>query len=159
MSSNIHKFTNTFCNQLTNLTSILTHNVNVEQTSKGSSSTSSQEQPLVVKTGHKETRKRHHHEVSSLKDSDDSDGNDTPTHKRSPKVNSHHSCVELAAPAHCDDNKVSIPDEEKINRNLKASQCEFDKNSSGKDGTDDGEGDFKELTQELNKKEGLGKPV
>ena len=32
MSSNIDKLTNTFCNQLTSLTSILTHNVNVEQT-------------------------------------------------------------------------------------------------------------------------------
>ena len=81
MSSNIDKLTNTFCDQLTNLTSILKRNVNVEQTSRGSSSTSSQEQSLVVKTKHKETRKRHHHEVSSSEDSDDSDGNDTPTHK------------------------------------------------------------------------------
>ena len=39
---------------LTNLTSILKHNVNAEQTSKGSSSTSSQEQSLVLKTRHKE---------------------------------------------------------------------------------------------------------
>ena len=30
MSSNIDKFTNTFCDQLKNLTSILKHNVNVE---------------------------------------------------------------------------------------------------------------------------------
>ena len=88
MSSNIDKLTNTFCNQLTSLTSILTHNVNVEQTSSGS--TSSQEKSLVVKTRHKETRKRNHHYVSSSEDSNDSDGNDTPTHK-SPKVNSHHS--------------------------------------------------------------------
>ena len=42
MSSNIDKLKNTFCNQLTNLTSILTHNVNVERTSSGSSSTSPQ---------------------------------------------------------------------------------------------------------------------
>ena len=40
MSSNIDKLTNTFCDQLTNLTSILKHNVNVEHTSRGSSSTS-----------------------------------------------------------------------------------------------------------------------
>ena len=78
MSSNIDKLTNTFCNQPTSLTSILTHNVNVEQTSSGS--TSSQEKSLVVKTRHKETRKRHHHYVSSSEDSNDSDGNDTPTH-------------------------------------------------------------------------------
>ena len=39
---------------LTNLTSILKHNVNAEQTSRGSSSTSSQEQSLVLKTRHKE---------------------------------------------------------------------------------------------------------
>ena len=57
ISSNIDKLTNTFCNQLTNLTSILTHNVNVEETSRGSSSTSSQEKSLVVKNRHKETRK------------------------------------------------------------------------------------------------------
>ena len=40
MYSNIDKLKNTFCDQLTNLTSILKHNVNVEQTSRGSSSTS-----------------------------------------------------------------------------------------------------------------------
>ena len=39
---------------LTNLTSILKHNVNAEQTSRGSSSTSSQEQSLILKTRHKE---------------------------------------------------------------------------------------------------------
>ena len=74
MYSNIDKLPNTFCDQLTNLTSILKFNVNVEQTSRGSSSTSSQEQSLVVKTRHKETRNRHHHEVSSSEDSDGSDG-------------------------------------------------------------------------------------
>ena len=124
MSSNINKLANTFCNQLTNLTSIYTHNVSIEQLSRGSSSTSFQEQSLVVKTRHKETRKRHHHEVSSSEDSDDSDGNDTPTHK-SPKANSHHSCVQSAAPAHRDDDKVSIPDEEEMNRNLRALQWDL----------------------------------
>ena len=47
MSSNIDKLANTFCNQLSNLTSILKHNVNVEKTSRGSSLTSSQEQSVV----------------------------------------------------------------------------------------------------------------
>ena len=84
MSSNIDKLTNTFCEQLKNLTSILKHNVNVEQTSKDSSSTSSHKQPLVVKTKHRETRKRYHHEVFSSEDSDD---NDTP-------LNSYHNCVQ-----------------------------------------------------------------
>ena len=146
MSSNIDKLTNTFCNQLTNLTSIPKHNVNVEQTSRGGSLTSSQEQSLVVKIRHKETRKRHHHEVSSSEDSDDSDGNDTPTHK-SHGVNSHHSCVQSStAPADRDDDKISIPYEEEINRNLKALQweslCLVNNNSSGKDGIDDREDDF-----------------
>ena len=148
MSANIDKLTNTFCDQLKNLTSILKHNVNVEHTSKGSSSSSSQEQFLVVKTRHKETRKRYHHEVSSSKDSDDSDGNDAPFHK-TPRVNSHHSCVQSStAPAHRDDDKVSIPDEEEMNRNLKARQWESDDNNSGKDGIGDGEDDFKELAQD-----------
>ena len=158
MSSNIDKLTNTFCNQLTNLTSILTHNVNVEETSRGSSSTSSQEKSLVVKTKHKETRKRHHHEVSPSEDSDDSDSHDTSTHKN-PKVNSHHSCVQSAAPAHRGDDKVSIPDEVKMNGNLRTLQWESDDNNIGKDGIDYGEDDFKELAQELNKEEGLGEPV
>ena len=92
MSSNIDKFRNTFCDQLKNLTYILKHNVNVEQTSRGSSSTASKEQSLVVRTRHKETRKSHHHEVSSFEGSDDSNDNDTPTHKN-PGVNSHHNCV------------------------------------------------------------------
>ena len=96
----------------------------------------------MVKTRHKDTRKRHHHEVSSSEDSNDSDGNDTSTHK-SPKVNSHHSCVQSAAPAHRDDDKVSIPDEEEMNRNLKALQWASDNNNSGRDGTDDGEDDFR----------------
>ena len=34
MSSNIDKLVNTFCDQLTNLTAILKHHVNVEQTSR-----------------------------------------------------------------------------------------------------------------------------
>ena len=88
--SNIDKLTNAFCDQLTNLTSILKHNVNVKQISRGSSSTSSKEQSLVVKNRQKETETRNHHEVSFWEDSDDLDGNDTPTHK-SPSVNSLHS--------------------------------------------------------------------
>ena len=159
MSSNIYKLTNTFCDQLTNLTSILRHDVKVEQTSRGSSSTSCQEQSLVVKTKQKETRKRHHHKVSSSDDSDDSDGNYMPTHK-SPKVNSLHICGQSPAPAnHRDDDKVSIPDEEEMNRNLKALQWESDDNNSSKVGNDDGDDDFKELAQELNKEERLGEPV
>ena len=158
MSSNIDKLTNTFCDQLTNLNSILTHNVDLNRP-QGSSSSFSQEQSLVVTTRHKKTRKRHHHEVSSLEDSDDSDGNDTPSHK-STKFNSHHSFVQSAAPAHKDDDKVSIPDEEEMNRNLIALQWESDNSNSGKEGIDDGEDeDFKELAQELNKEKGLGEPV
>ena len=108
----------------------------------------------MVKTKHKETRKKHHHEVSSLEDSDDSDGNDTPTNK-SPRVNSHHSCVQSSTtPAHSDDDKVSIPDEKEMNRNLKALQWESDYSNSDKDGIGEGEDDFKELAQELNKEEG-----
>ena len=53
MSLTTDKLINTFCDQLKNLTSILKHYVNVEQTSRSSSSTSSQEQPLLVKTRHK----------------------------------------------------------------------------------------------------------
>ena len=45
-----------------------------------------------------------------------------------------------------------------MNRNLRALQWESDDNNSGKDGIDDGEDDFTELTQELNKEEGLGQP-
>ena len=114
MYSNIDKFTNTFCDQVTNSIPILKHNVNVEQTSRGSSSTSYQEQSLVVKTRHKETRKRHHHQVSSSEDFDFSDVNNTLTHN-SPRVNSHHSCVQSsAAPPHRDDDKVSTSDEDEI---------------------------------------------
>ena len=53
-----------------------------------------------------------------------------------------------------DDDKVSIPDEEEMNKNLKALEWESDDNNSGKDGIDDGEDDFKDLTPELNKEEG-----
>ena len=120
---------NTFCNLLT-------------RNSPGTS----QEQSPVVKTKHKETKKRHPYQDSSSEDSDDADDSDTPTHK-SPRVNSHHSCVQLStAPAHGDDDKVSIPDEEEMNKNLKSSN-------------DDGEDDFKELAPEINKEEGLGEPM
>ena len=51
ISSIIDKFTNTFCDQLKNLTSILKHNVNVAQTSRHSSSTSSQKQFLALRPG------------------------------------------------------------------------------------------------------------
>ena len=52
-----------------------------------------------------------------------------------------------------------MPDKEEMNRNLKALQWESDDNNSGKDGIDDGEDNFKELAQELNKEEGLGEPM
>ena len=108
--------------------------------------TSSQEQSPVVKTKHKETKKRHPYQDSSSEDSDDSDDRDTPTHK-SPRVNSHHSWVQLStAPAHGDDDKVSIPDEEEMNKSLKSSN-------------DDEEDDFKELAPEINREEGLGEPM
>ena len=113
----------------------------------------------MVKTRHKETRKRHHHEVSSSEDSDDSDGNDTSTHK-SPRFNSHNSCVQSStASAYTGDEKVSTPDEEEISRNLKALQWESGNNNSDKDGIDDGGDDFKELAQELDEEEELGEPV
>ena len=67
--------------------------------------------------------------------------------------------MQSAAPAHRDNDKVSIPDEEEMNKNLRALQWESHDNNSGKDGIDDGEDDFKELAQELNKEEGLGEPV
>ena len=67
--------------------------------------------------------------------------------------------MQSAAPAHRDNDKVSIPDEEEMNKNLRALQLESHDNNSGKDGIDDGEDDFKELAQELNKEEGLGEPV
>ena len=46
-----------------------------------------------------------------------------------------------------------------MNSNLKALQLESDDNNSGKDGIDDGEDDFKQLVQELNKEEGLDELV
>ena len=61
--------------------------------------------------------------------------------------------------AHRDDDKVRIPDEEGINRNLKALQQESDDNNNSRDGTGHGEDDFKELAQELNKEERLGEPM
>ena len=113
----------------------------------------------MVKTRLKATRKRHHHEVSSSEDSDDSDGNDMPTHKI-PRVNSIYRCGQSPVPVHHrDDDKVSVPDEEEMNRNLKVLQWESDNNNSGNDGSDDGDDDFKELAQLLNKEEGLGRPV
>ena len=60
---------------------------------------------------------------------------------------------------HRDDDKESITDEEEKNKNLKALQWASDDNNSGKNGTDDGEDDFKEFAQELNKEEKLGVPV
>ena len=42
-----------------------------------------------------------------------------------------------------------------MNSNLKALQWEYDDINSGKDGIDDGEDDFKQLVQELNKEERL----
>ena len=79
---------------------ILMRNVNVEQTSKSSSLTTSHEQSLVVKTRHNTIRKGYHNEVSSSEDSANSEDNNSPNHK-SPRVNPHHSCVlSLAAPAH-----------------------------------------------------------
>ena len=42
-----------------------------------------------------------------------------------------------------------------MNSNLKALQWEYDDVNSGKDGIDDGEDDFKQLVQELNKEERL----
>ena len=93
---------------------LIMHNVIVEPSSRGSSSTSYQEQSLVVKTRHKDTRKRHHHQVSSSKGFDFSDVNNTLTHN-SLRVNSHHSCVQSsAAPPHRGDDKVSISDEDEI---------------------------------------------
>ena len=62
----------------------------------------------------------------SSEDSDNSNDNDTPTHKN-PRVNSLPSCMQSSTLAdHRDDDKVSIPDEEEMNRNLKALQWESD---------------------------------
>ena len=55
----------------------------------------------------------------SSEDFDDSDDNDMPTHK-SPRINSHHISVQSStAAAHRDDDKVSTPDDEEMNMNLK----------------------------------------
>ena len=101
--------------------------------------------------------KRYHRKVSSSEDSDD---NYKPTYK-SPRVNtpitavcSHQQHQYIAR----DDDKVSMPVEEEMNRNLKDLQWESDNNNSRKDRTDDGEDDFKELAQELNKEERLAEP-
>ena len=53
--------------------------------------------------------------------------NDTLSHKRT-SVNSQSSVQSSTAPANRNDNKVTIPDEEQMNRNLKALQGEFDDN-------------------------------
>ena len=106
----------------------------------------------MAKTRHKEARKRHHHNVSSLDGSNDSDDNDNPTHK-GPRVTSHHSFVQSSTePSHRHNNEVSAPDEEEMKRNSKGLQWESDGNNCNKDGIDDEEdNDFKELAQELNK--------
>lgn len=55
----------------------------------------------------------------SSEDFDDSDDNDMRIHK-SPRNNPHHICVQSStAAAHRDDDKVSTPDDEDMNRNLK----------------------------------------
>ena len=80
--------------------------VDVEQTLRDRSLTTSQEQSLVVKTGNEEPRKRHHRIASSSDVSDDSDNNDTPSHKRSRAKSQ--SCVQSsAAPAYRYDDKES----------------------------------------------------
>ena len=107
----------------------------------------------MVKTRHRETWKRHHHEVFSSEDSDDSDDNNTPTNKSPRPVQS------STSPTHRDDDKVSIPDEEEMNRNLKALQWKSEDSNSGKDRIDNGKDDFKELAEELNKEERFGEPV
>ena len=74
--------------------------------------------------------------------------------------NSHHSCVNSSTSAHHkDDDKVSISDEEEMNKNLKAIQWESEDNNSNKDGIYDGEDYLKELAQKLNKEEGSREPV
>ena len=81
-----------------------------------------------------------HHEASSSDDSDDDDNddNDTPSHKKSRVI--FQSCAQSStAPAQRDDNKVSIPDEEEMKRDLEDLQGESDENNSNKDnGIDDG---------------------
>ena len=70
--------------------------------------------------------------------------------------NSHHSCVHSSTSAHHkDDDKVSMSDEEEMNKNLKAIPWESEDNNRNKDGIYDGEDDLKELAEE----EGSGEPV
>ena len=72
------------------------------------------------------------------------------------------SCVQSSkTPAHRNDDKVSIPDEEKMNRKLKVLQGKFDDNKSDKKNwIDDREDDdVKVLTEKSKKEERLGEPV
>ena len=48
-----------------------------------------------------------------------------------------------------------MPDDEEMNRTLKALLWKSDDNNSDKDGIDNEKNDFKDLAQELNKEEGL----
>ena len=48
-----------------------------------------------------------------------------------------------------------MPDDEEMNRTLKALLWKSDDNNSDKDGIDNEKNDFKDLVQELNKEEGL----
>ena len=76
--------------------------------------------------------------------------------RKIPRVNSHHNCVQPSTvSAHRDDDKVTMPNDEEMNRTLKALLWKSDNNNSDKDGIDNGKNDFKDLAQELNKKEGL----
>ena len=59
--------------------------------------------------------------------------------------------MQSVAPAYRDDDKVSIPDEEEVNRNLNATQWESDDSNNGKDGIDDEDDHFKKLAHKLNK--------
>ena len=97
-----------------------------------SSSAISQKQSLVVKTRHKDTRKRHHPQASSSKDSEDSNNNNTPSH-RSTSINSQNCVQSSTAPTHRNDDKKVLPDEKKMNRNLKDLQRESSDNSSNKE--------------------------
>ena len=101
----------------------------------------------------------YHYEFLSSEDSNNSDDNYKPTHK-SLSVNSPHSFVESStAPVHRNDDKVSIQDEEEMNRNLKALQSESDSNNWQRWNWWRGSWWFNELAQELNMKEGFGEPV
>ena len=131
MSSNIDKLTKTFYDQLKSLTTIIKHNV--KQKARVSSSAISQKQSLVVKTRHKDTRKRHHPEASSSKNSEDSNNNNyTPSHRRT-SVNSQNCVQSSTAPTHRSDDKKVLPDEKKMNWNLKDLQRESSDNSSDKE--------------------------